>query len=326
VAAGRGSSFVITLLVYMFMIGEAFAVFYTPVHRWSFDNAAGDATGAVIADLIGGADGVVQGAGAVFTGEGGLDLPGGSSSTQAYVDLPNGLISGLTDLTIEGWVTINNTNAWARIFDFGTGTLGELTSPGGNAQGTSYFMLTAYLGTNPNSQRLEIDDGVTAYTFDLNHNSPSIGTPLHFAVTYKADSTNGGGFITYYRDGVATAISNAVTSIALEDIVDNNNWLGRANWTSDANLDGTFHEFRIYAEALSAEWIHSSFLRGPDKILPTAFIVGDGPALEISWDAPGGVLECAPGPEGPWAEVPEGTNPTVLSKDGPGKYFRIRFE
>ncbi|MFP6885596.1 MAG: hypothetical protein VCA40_14265, partial [Roseibacillus sp.] len=93
------------------------------IHRWSFDEPAGNAIdGATFADSVGGADGAVRGDGANFTGTG-LDLPGGDSlnGRAAYGDLPNGLISSLTDATFEGWVTVSSSNGggWTRFFDFG---------------------------------------------------------------------------------------------------------------------------------------------------------------------------------------------------------------
>jgi hypothetical protein len=47
---------------------------------------------------------------------------------------------------------------------------------------------------------------------------------------------------------------------------DVNNWLGRSNWTSDANFDGSFNEFRIYDQALTASEIAASFAAGPDVV------------------------------------------------------------
>ena len=107
----------------------------SPIHRYSFENAAGDATDGVLTDSISGANGVVLGEGAEFTG-GQLYLPGGGSDVAAYGDLPNGLISGLTDVTIEAWVTNENAQNWARVFDFGSnepgGDNGEITGSWGN--------------------------------------------------------------------------------------------------------------------------------------------------------------------------------------------------
>src|SRR6185436_16125878 len=51
-----------------------------PVHRYSFNEPAGDATGQQFVDSVGGANGNVLGDGATFTGSR-LVLPGGSSQT-----------------------------------------------------------------------------------------------------------------------------------------------------------------------------------------------------------------------------------------------------
>ena len=111
---------------------------------------AADAAGGVLEDSVGGANGVVLGAGGSFTG-GQLKLPGGASATQAYGDLPNGLLSSLTDATLEAWVTIDGSQNWGRIFDFGSsdvggGVGGEVTGPGGGGEGRDYLALTASRG------------------------------------------------------------------------------------------------------------------------------------------------------------------------------------
>ena len=58
--------------------------------------------------------------GAVY-GEGeaaGTVLLAGKDSNQ-YVDLPNHLLDGLKDVTLEAWVIWAGGGAWQRIFDFG---------------------------------------------------------------------------------------------------------------------------------------------------------------------------------------------------------------
>ena len=63
-----------------------------PIHRYSFSEAAGAAPdGTVVADSIGGANGVIRGAGSTLTGSK-VRLPGGGNFSAGYVDLPNGLI------------------------------------------------------------------------------------------------------------------------------------------------------------------------------------------------------------------------------------------
>src|SRR5688572_20716251 len=76
------------------------------VHRWSFNESAGAAAaGTVVSDPIKGAAAMVRGNGAAFTGAA-LTLPGTTTSIQTpatisgYVDLPNGIISSKTHLTV----------------------------------------------------------------------------------------------------------------------------------------------------------------------------------------------------------------------------------
>jgi hypothetical protein len=86
-------------------------------HRYSFNEAAGSTTAA---DSVGTAHGTVLGDG-VLTGNGKLTLLG----TNGYIDLPNGLISPLTNASFEAWVTWNGGANSQRIFDFGDNSNGE---------------------------------------------------------------------------------------------------------------------------------------------------------------------------------------------------------
>jgi|GEM_PF-2426646 len=107
-----------------------------PIHRYSFE----EVSGVTVSDTVGGADGVIRGSGYTLTGRA-LKLAGGDSSNAAYVDLPNGMISSLTDMTVEGWVSIDGIQTWQRIFDFGGGSAGEIISPGDTANGTPKIAL-----------------------------------------------------------------------------------------------------------------------------------------------------------------------------------------
>ena len=77
----------------------------------------------------------------------------------------------------------------------------------------------------------------------------------------------GGSIINYWRDGVHIT-TDAATAFVLADINDVNNWLGRSNWTVDANTAGSFDEFRIYDTALTEAQIEASRAAGPDAGLP----------------------------------------------------------
>ena len=254
------------------------------IHRYSFNDPAGDATGATLVDSVGGANGTVLGAGAFFTGTG-LDLPGGASATQAYGDLPNGLISSKNAVTIEGWVTIDSTDqGWARIFDFGSSALAEVTGPGGGGEGSDYLFLSATVGGDYNAQRVEVRNedpaGGGIFTFDSNATT-TIGTPVHFAVTWE-DTGVGTSKINYWRDGVRMT-TDAVVNSNLADLNDVNTWLGRSNWTADANLNGTFDEFRIYDVALPEQQVTASMNAGPDNPIDFASD-GDGDGMPDAFE------------------------------------------
>jgi hypothetical protein len=244
------------------------------IHRYSFDAAAGDATGAQLTDSVGGAHGVVQGAGAVFTGSG-LDLPGGGSDVAAYGDLPNNLVSVHSAVTMEGWVTVDATNQpWARVFDFGStlpgGVDGEVTGPGntngGGTEGRDYFFLSATInGTDYQNQRLEVrnEDPGGGGTFTFDSSAATVdGQSFHFAVSWSDDG-DGTSTLNYWRDGVHQVVDASANS-TLSDLNDVNNWLGRSTWLNDANLDGTFEEFRIYNTALTGDQVAASMAAGPD--------------------------------------------------------------
>ena len=229
------------------------------VHLYNFNEGAGT----VVTDSIGAAHGSVVGGGASWV-SGQVSLPGGPSATAPYVDLPNGLISSLTSTTIEGWVTPTGAQAWGRVFDFGDTVGGELSAPGGGGEGLDYFLLSFNRGTDANTQRIELrnENPLGGGTTTIDSNAMQIlGEEFHFAVTFDAGvGAAGANVITQYRDGVM--VSTGESTIDLGDINDVNNWLGRSNWTGDANAQANYNEFRIYDTALSSGAVAASFAAG----------------------------------------------------------------
>lgn len=228
-----------------------------PIHRWSFNEPAGDATGATVEDSVGTADGTVLGDGATFTGSR-VTLPGGSSATAAYADLPNGLLSshgvangGSGKFSIELWMKVTATRNWARIFDFGSSGGGDPTEevfgPGGGGEGRDYFMYSASNGTDANNRRLEVRNedprggGITT----IDNATSTLNQDMHIVVTWDEPT----GRLTTYQNGVQ--VSTGVTDDKMSDINDVNVWLGRSNWTGDANLEGEYNEVRIYDAVLT---------------------------------------------------------------------------
>ena len=58
---------------------------------------------------------------------------------------------------------------------------------------------------------------------------------------------------------------DALVERNLSRLNDVNNWLGRSNWTGDANLAGTFDEFRVYNGLLNEAAVQANFTAGPNS-------------------------------------------------------------
>jgi hypothetical protein len=188
-----------------------------------------------------------------LSGAGALVLAGADSDE--YASLPAGLLSGLTDATFEAWITWTGSTAWERIFDFGSND-----GPDGGAQGTTgttYLFLTplapsgavrvAYRGANDTSETV-VDGGAAV----------SSGMLTHVAVVVN-DTAN---TLSLYLDGVEQG--SVAFNASLADITDDNNWLGRSQFSVDPEFSGTLHEFRVYGSALSSALLQMSFSAGPD--------------------------------------------------------------
>lgn len=243
------------------------------VEGWNFnDIPAGAITGdgsAISRGVVSSSPAIILGAGAISTGTG-IDLPGGSSATQAYIDLPNGIISARTDMTVNAWMTIDSRQAWQRVFDFGSTTVGgvegELNSAGGGGEGWDYVLLAPNRGTADFQNRLEARaDKVTFNTTD-SALSYSLGEPHLF--TFVWDDVGGGqSNQAWYLDGVLAAQSGDF-NMTLSQVTDVNNWLGRSNWTGDANTDGTYDSFAIYDTAWQADAVANAFAGGSRLLVP----------------------------------------------------------
>jgi uncharacterized repeat protein (TIGR03806 family) len=280
--------FVALALLFGFALRPAEAAL---VNRWSFNNAAGTApAGTTFADSIGGANAVVVGVGATLTGSA-LTLPGTDGTTQtsanvpantiaAYVDLPNGIISSKTNLTVEIWAMTITPKKQQRLFDFGRMNIGgagsgaapgEITNDSTTAPGTTSASddidFIANLNTTISSQQLEarLNGGTTIKIATAL--ATTANTEYHhvFVFTDGAGSYGAaGGQFSWYRNGAFAASIDL--NFHLRDIEDVNNWLGRSQWTGDFNANIAFNEVRLYNHALTPLEITNSFLAGPNAL------------------------------------------------------------
>jgi hypothetical protein len=231
------------------------------VHRYAFDG-----TGTVIGDAVGTAPGaLIATDDSALDGNGSLVLKGGLS----YVDLPNGLISSLTNATLMAWISWPQGGAaFQRIFDFGEtnrGTLGEdpLWEKKGDYQGVSYLAAATLSNWGPgHSFGVELKMPTTSA---MNYGAfQSLKDSDVHQVSVVFESTVG---VRLYLDGLPMGSLSAPLA-RLSDIRDVNNWLGRSQTESDNPLRGFYYEFRIYDAALSECAIAGQYLAGPDSPAP----------------------------------------------------------
>lgn len=247
-----------------------------PTHRYSFSDAANTSTdGVQFKDSIGTAHGTVLGAGGELTGSR-LKLPGGSSTEAAYGDLPNGLLSqnstnnaGTGEFSFETWVKVTGPRTWSRIFDIGDSNMEEVNGPGGGGNGTDYLELSAQVGDDVNSRRLEIRNENPGGGGIVTADTPtqSAGKDTHVVVTWNEKT----GAVNLYENGAR--IGGLTTDDAMSEINDVNVWLGRSNWTGDQNLQGEYDEVRLYNSVLTPGEVLGNFLAGPDALNDHDFAV-----------------------------------------------------
>jgi hypothetical protein len=222
------------------------------LHRYSFD---GNGTSAL--DSKGAAHGQIVGT--KLDGSGSLLLAGERSGQ--YVNLPNGLVSGLDNATFEAWLTWQGGGLWQRIFDFGSNSGGEDVA---GSSGIRYVFLTTSSAPDtardlPSALRFAYSqNGVADEDICQGSEAFPIGVPTHVAVVIDHDQR----LVTLYQAG--ELVAQCTLTRRLSAIDDVNDWLGHSNFAADVDLAASYDEFRVYSAALSAEQIADSFAAGPD--------------------------------------------------------------
>jgi hypothetical protein len=214
------------------------------VHRYSFDG-----TGSQARDSVGSADGTVVGA--QLAGDGTVVLSGSGQ----YVDLPNGIVSSLTNATFEAWITWNGGEPWQRIFDFGSS---DSANEGVQGTGVTYLFLTPEDGATNKLRAIYSTRGQSNETRLTGSLRLTTGRMVQVALVFDAAAHT----VSLYVNGASAGSgSNNGSLSGLNDI---NNWLGHSQFAADADFTGTFHEFRIYDAALTAEQLQLTNSLGPD--------------------------------------------------------------
>ncbi|WP_426738140.1 family 43 glycosylhydrolase [Plantibacter sp. 2H11-2] len=194
--------------------------------RYDFAGSAGS----TLNDVSGnGLDATVEG-GASFS-DGALQLDGGDD----YVKLPDDLLAGVKDVTVEAEVWIDPTQA-NPYFIYGLGN-----TTGGAGDG--------YLFSTGNAYRTSLATGNWS-----TEQTVSQGKDLTRGRWAKLTYTVQGTTATIYLDGIAVGTGTVTSDPG--DIGGgwtSANYLGRSNYDADNRLKGAFREFAIYNRALSAD-------------------------------------------------------------------------
>jgi hypothetical protein len=228
------------------------------VHRYDFSG-----TGTTLIDLVGGQDGTLQ-EGAMLDGTGFLTLPGRRPAPPGqpvppdqYVDLPDGILSRLTDATLVVWATHADGGAgFQRIFDFGDSD--TATGEGQGNQGRNYIALL-YGSNFANGNDLGAQVAAPGF--------PSISLGSYFEMVEDVEYQLAVSYGSLQQVSLYAEASRLISSPvqrSLSELHDVNCWLGRSQWQNDHGYRGTYNEFRIYDAVLNSCQLATLKARGPD--------------------------------------------------------------
>lgn len=199
-----------------------------------------EGSGSVVTDLSGNNnDGQLVG-GVTWINGNSIELNG----SDGYVQMPNGILSGLTDITVSTNVRIDVSNvnpAW--IFTFGSSTDPLSTV------GSKYFGLL-----EDSSSRFRATITTDRWVGEQN---ASKGSSLSKGVWKNIVVVISGNTMTLYEDGVAVA-TNSNTTIDPKDVEYTiANYIGKPAYLADKYLKARINDFRIYNRALSQDEINT---------------------------------------------------------------------
>ncbi|MCB1094721.1 MAG: CHRD domain-containing protein [Verrucomicrobiae bacterium] len=231
----------------------------TLAHRWSFSEAGG--AGTELIDAVGGKNGVIIDGGAndATVDDGAVTMTGGDRTASDYVELPAGLISAKSSLSIETWATQHSIQNWSRVFSIGSAT-------------TNVMHMSWTRGTDGNTNEYRwnletaaVPGNLTIQDFGGTPTNP-IDEEVHWVVTIDdAGGANGDTLVTIYKDGEQVGQGETTNDTSM--LVDTNIWLGRSQW-GDAAPNASYNEFRIWDGAMTASQVAKNNADGPDAEFP----------------------------------------------------------
>jgi hypothetical protein len=204
------------------------------IHRYSFDG-----TGTAVVDSIGTANGELHDTELDGSGILSMDTKG------QFVELPDGIISSLTDFTVVTWTTWSGEAAWGRVFDFGNNTSNYVA-----VMSKTGFEMQAKPGLGAEIKVSGFPTVTLASVEDMKNRPGVVSFVFRGGVSASL----------YLRD---TLLATETTAITLADIQDVNNWIGQSKYADNPVYLGNYEEFRIYNVALDGCQLDTLVFRGP---------------------------------------------------------------
>ncbi|MGH7952945.1 MAG: LamG-like jellyroll fold domain-containing protein, partial [Limisphaerales bacterium] len=224
-------------------------------HRYSFISDASDS--------VGGADGTLAApnGGSAATISDGLSLPGnqnGGFGYSGYVSLPSGILTNTSSLTVECWVTQNQGNTWAEIWDFGN-------------SGSQNFGLIPYPGNNGNNMEVAFTPHGNELDLQSGISFPN-GSEQYVCLTYNKSTLTGN----LYTNGTLVATRTFPDSTYTPGGIGGaggttENMLGNDVY-GDWQFSGTVYEFRIWGGSVSPLYVAISAAAGPSIVVTNTTI------------------------------------------------------
>jgi hypothetical protein len=188
-----------------------------------------------------------------------------------YASLPTGVVNGLSTATISFWADLDSLPTWARLFDFGSGSVGATTG--------AYMMLT------PKSSASKIRFAITTSGYN---NEQGIESASVLPVTgwHHVAITLNGATGTLYVDGVQAGQNTAMTLTPASIGASTQNWISRSQWNADY-FPGRVDEFRVYPRAFSSTEVASVMAGGPGGLAAPTSVTATAAVGQISvnWTA-----------------------------------------
>lgn len=184
--------------------------------------------------------------------------PSSDGVTGQYVDLPDGILTNYTSVTIEAWVTPTHDDVtggafWSRIWDFGN-------SDGAN--GTHSFWFRG--GSSTASVVMDMFYPGFGNFFTTPSPAGVLGNGVEAHVVFTSDAVTQRGKI--YVNGVEVAVDTTFATTPAAMGLTTNNWLGRSQFAADTFWMGSINEFRVYSGELNPLEVAASFAAGPDTL------------------------------------------------------------